>query len=113
MMVPTWKKLRSIQAARLIKLKVPGTEWIILDARSIGAFSMEHLPGAMHLDPLHTFCSVQIQRLPKNARLLVYCKTHKRSGLLCQKLYQNGYRQIFQMEDGFTGWKSNRLSIND
>lgn len=113
MMVPTWKKLRSIQAARLVKLKAPGTELIILDARSIRAFSMEHLPGAMHLDPFHAFCSMQIKRLPGKARFLVYCKTHKRSDLLCQKLYQKGYRQITQIEDGFTGWKNNKISMKE
>jgi rhodanese-related sulfurtransferase len=84
---------------------------MIIDARSPAAYYRGHLEGAIHLDPYSLKFNTLIQKIPANTSLLVYCRTFKRSGLVCRHLHENGFQKILQISDGYTGWTQNNLPV--
>lgn len=84
----------------------------IIDARSKKAFLKSHLPGAIHVDPYSPSFHLKLKGLPKQSKVLVYCRTFRRSEVICNYLNEHGYRKIIQIADGFTGWKKNNLTLD-
>ncbi len=84
----------------------------VIDARSKNAFLKSHLPGAIHVDPYSPSFQLKLKGLPVNQPVIVYCRTFKRSGMVCSYLYESGFRNIIQLTDGFTGWKRNYLPLD-
>lgn len=105
-----WKKIRSFIVYPLVKNSDPG-KLIIIDARSPAAYHRGHIKGAIHVDPYSVKFNILIKKIPVNASILVYCRTFKRSGLVCQHLHENGFQKIQQISDGYTGWKQNNLPV--
>lgn len=85
---------------------------LIIDARSKRAFLKGHLPGAIHVDPYTPSFHLKLKGLPKQSKVLVYCRTFRRSEVICNYLNEHGYRKIIQIADGFTGWKKNNLTLD-
>lgn len=105
-----WKKIRSFIVYPLVKNFDPG-KLIIIDARSPAAYLRGHLEGAINADPYSVKFNTLFKEIPANTSLLVYCRTFKRSGLVCQHLHDNGYQKIIQVTDGYTGWRQNNLPV--
>lgn len=83
----------------------------IIDARSKRAFMKSHLSGAIHIDPYLTWLPLYLRNLSKKQIIVIYCRTFKRSGELCRFFTENGFSQVIQIADGFTGWKQNNLPL--
>lgn len=86
---------------------------IIIDARSPAAYFRGHIEGAIHADPYSVKFEMLFTRFPENTLFLVYCRTFKRSGLVCSYLHENGFHKVIQIADGFTGWKQNKLPVSE
>jgi rhodanese-related sulfurtransferase len=84
---------------------------LIIDARSRRAFLKSHLPGAKHVDPFSSSFSPEFKKMPKSKSIIVYCRTFKRSEMVCNYLYESGFRKVIQIADGFTGWNQNKLPL--
>lgn len=84
---------------------------IIIDARSPAAYLRGHLKGAINADPYSVKFNILFKEIPANTSLLVYCRTFKRSELVCRHLNENGFQKILQISDGYTGWKLNNLPV--
>jgi rhodanese-related sulfurtransferase len=82
---------------------------IILDVRTPEEFSAGHLNNAVNIDVHQPDALAQINKLDKNAKYLVYCRTKNRSGVVVNNMIQNGFKNVYQMTDGYSGWSSNGL----
>jgi len=102
----------SPQEANEILQKDPN--YIYLDVRSIPEFEQGHPLRAMNIPLLHfapgmgmspnkDFTRVVADNIPKNAQLLVGCKSGGRSAQACETLSRFGYSNVTNVRAGFVG----------
>ena len=80
-----------------------GVECIIIDARTEEEFAQGHIPGAI-LIPEYEIASRAEAELPdKNALILVYCRSGRRSKIASEELVKLGYTNV-QEFGGILDW---------
>lgn len=82
---------------------------VILDVRTPQEFAAGHLKGAQNIDIYQDNFYTRIDKLNKKATYLVYCRTSNRSTATVGYMQQNGFKNLYQMMDGFPGWANNKL----
>jgi rhodanese-related sulfurtransferase len=100
----------------------------ILDVRTPAEYNYTHIEGANLIPlrnvPLHDPVNLSDEGLlawhiknnkdlPKNkdAKILVYCFSGKRSFVASQMLVQSGYKKVYNMQNGITEWVNARYPI--
>jgi rhodanese-related sulfurtransferase len=73
-------------------------ELVVLDVRSPLEFAGGHLPKARSL-PLDRLES-ELDTIPREAPLLVYCAMGARSAAACTRLAAHGFRRVYNLESG-------------
>lgn len=71
---------------------------LVLDVRTLGEFERSHLAGAVHLpvDDLR----FEIDRVPKDRRIVVYCRSGFRAHLAVRILKQRGFADVANVTGG-------------
>lgn len=82
---------------------------IVLDVRTAEEFNEGHIKGAANIDIRKQDAYSKIDKLNRNSTYLVYCRTNHRSGMATDYMIQKGFKNVYQMMDGFPGWASNHL----
>jgi rhodanese-related sulfurtransferase len=83
----------------------------ILDVRTADEFNAGHVKGAKNIDITSKDAFSKIDKLKKDKPYLVYCRTHRRSDAAVDYMMKKGFRLVYQMTDGFSGWEKNNLPI--
>ena len=83
---------------------------VILDVRTAGEFAEGHLKGAHNIDIRQQDAHSKIDKLNPKATYLVYCRTNHRSGMAVDYMMQKGFKNVYQMMDGFPGWAANNFA---
>jgi len=104
----TRTEVNSKQASVLIQ---KDSKLIVLDVRTPEEFKEGHIKGAINIDIRQEDAFSKIDKLNKNAKYLVYCRTNHRSGIAVSHMMQSGFRNVTQMMDGFPGWAANKLAV--
>ncbi len=71
---------------------------VLLDVREEWEYRFVRFPGAIHI-PLSRL-PANLERIPKNRQVIVYCHTGIRSLLACYLLIQNGFPDVRNLEGG-------------
>jgi rhodanese-related sulfurtransferase len=72
-------------------------------------FAAGHLKGAQNIDFYNDDFYTRIDKLDKKITYLIYCRTSNRSGNAVKYMNENGFKNLYQMTDGFSGWALNNL----
>jgi len=91
----------SIQQA---KEMIDRGEVFILDVRTQEEYNEGHISGST-LIPVQEL-EARLNELPRNKKILVYCRSGNRSATASEILIKNGFTQIFNMKGGITEWKN-------
>ena len=102
----------SVSAAAAL-LRQPPEGLVVLDVRTPAEVRAGHLPGAVNMDYFGGPFEAQIQTLPKNAPVLLYCRTGNRSEAAQETLRTVGVRHILHMKDGIVGWQAQGLPLQE
>jgi len=84
---------------------------IVIDVRTADEFKEGHIKGALSIDIRQDDAFAKIDKLNRNAKYIVYCRTNHRSGMAVEHMTQSGFKNVYQMMDGFPGWAANKLAI--
>ena len=76
---------------------------VLLDVRTPAEYQERHIPGA-RLVPNETITDQLIAGVPVEAKILVYCRTGRRSEDAAKKLLAMGYQQVYDMAGGIVKW---------
>lgn len=85
----------------------------VLDVRTPGEFNSSHIEGATLIPVTNSAGSnlspdqlleARINEVPKNRKILVYCRTGRRSVAASKILVAAGYTQVYNMQGGITAW---------
>ena len=86
------------------KEKIEAGNVILVDVRTQEEYSEKHIDGAI-LIPNETITDTQPAELPdKDADILVYCRSGKRSSEAAKKLADMGYTNVYNMLGGINEW---------
>ena len=99
-MLNSYKQISQEQAKEMME-KDDGL--VIVDVRRQDEYDAGHIPGAI-LIPNESINKDQPEELPDlNQIILVYCRSGNRSKQAAQKLFDMGYRNIYEF-GGITDW---------
>lgn len=79
-------------------------EVFILDVRTREEYNESHINGST-LIPVQEL-DTRFKELPRDKKILVYCRTGSRSATASEILVKNGFTQIYNMQGGVTAWKN-------
>ncbi len=88
-----------VTAAQLKAEQAGGRPPLLLDVRTLGEWTRGHLTGAQHLpvDDLRW----ELAQVPRDRRIVVYCRTGFRSHLALRTLKENGYTDVANLTGGW------------
>jgi rhodanese-related sulfurtransferase len=113
------KRITPDEAAELL-----GQGWTYVDVRSVPEFDQGHPEGAYNVPFLHRagqgmvpnpdFMKVMQTAFPKDAKLVVGCRSGARSLRAAEALVAQGYQNVIDMRGGFAGEldAANRLACD-
>ena len=84
---------------------------IVLDVRTAEEFNEGHIKGAINIDIRQPDALEKIDKLDHNAKYIVHCRTNHRSKTASDHMVQSGFKTVYQMMDGITGWNQNKLRV--
>jgi rhodanese-related sulfurtransferase len=81
----------------------------LLDVRTDHEWDSGHIPGARHVE-LNELTG-EADRLGKQQKIVVYCRTGNRSGMASEALRSGGFDAV-AMDGGITAWKEADLPLD-
>jgi len=82
-----------------------GERFTLVDVREDREWDAGHLPGAVHLGKGVIERDVEKAIPDHDAEVVLYCGGGFRSALAADNLQKMGYRNVWSMDGGFSGWK--------
>ena len=86
---------------------------LLLDVRTPEEWNDGHLEGAAHADYWGDEAAFEaaMNAIPRDRPVLVYCEGGGRSGLTAKELIEAGHQEVYNLEDGISGWKGQGLPV--
>lgn len=102
--------IENVDAAKFKQL-VDAKRGIVLDVRTPGEVADGYIGGATHIDISDSNFESRINQLDKNKDIYVYCAAGGRSSSAAEILQKNGFVRVYNLEEGFDGWKSKNFPV--
>jgi rhodanese-related sulfurtransferase len=85
---------------------------VILDTRAKKEYTVSHLPGAQFAG-YDDFSLATWAKLPKTAKIVVYCSVGYRSERVGEQLLKAGYTNVHNLYGGIFQWKNEGFAVQD
>ncbi|MCY7420462.1 MAG: rhodanese-like domain-containing protein [Chitinophagaceae bacterium] len=85
---------------------------VFLDAREPEEYDVSHLPNARFTGYNH-FDEKQLNDLPKNTPIIVYCAVGKRSENISERLIKSGFTHVKNLYGGIFEWVNQGQQVYD
>lgn len=100
----TQTQIENLDAATF-KAKVESGKGIILDVRTPGEVAQGYIANAVIIDIYDQNFIAELNKLPKDKEVYVYCASGVRSVQAAEILQQNGFTQIYNLREGLMDWQ--------
>lgn len=95
-----------IEAKALQKLiKENPEDLLLIDVRTPGEFTDGHIAGAKNINFFGPRFEQDIDALPKDSKIVVYCKSGKRSEGAMQIMQEAGFKDVSSLKGGLNAWQ--------
>lgn len=105
------QKVTEVNSKQVNEMLQKKKNLVVLDVRTSGEFNEGHIKGAKNIDILQPDAFSKIDKLDHSATYVVHCRTNRRSSKAVEYMKSHGFKNIYQMMDGSTGWAENRLPV--
>jgi rhodanese-related sulfurtransferase len=105
--IDTSKKVNVISQKKF-KRQMNKENVVILDVRTPEEYNDGYIPGAILVNYKDSTFSQQVNKLDKDKHYLVYCKSGNRSNKAVQYMLTNGFKNVQQLENGYSKWPSSK-----
>ncbi len=99
------------EAFALIRDNKNSPDFIILDVRTPEELASGHIENAVNIDFTAPDFRQQISKLDRQKTYLVYCQSGVRSLNAAKTMMELGFKQIYNMLDGISGWQAAGLPL--
>lgn len=93
------------------KAKIESVHGTILDVRTRGEVAQGRIDQAVLLDMYRSDFTKQLLQLPKDKPIYVYCASGVRSIQTAKILQQNGFKEIYNLNQGIMDWYQNGFPV--
>ncbi|MGI2335688.1 MAG: rhodanese-like domain-containing protein [Dehalogenimonas sp.] len=100
------RNLSVAEAYTMIQDNQGKADFVILDVRTPSEFAEAHIEGAVSLDFNAGNFEAEVDKLDKDIRYLVYCRTSNRSGQAVNVMKNLGFKEVNDMDGGIVAWQS-------
>lgn len=100
------KEISVAEAYAMIQENIGKVDFVILDVRTPSEFAAGHLAGAVLIDFNAGSFRTEVDKLDKNKRYLVYCRTSNRSGQAVAVMKELGFKEVYDMDGGVVAWEA-------
>ena len=94
---------RRITAQEAKEMMIQEENYVLLDVRTVEEFKEGHIPGALLMPDTEIVHRASIALPDKNALILVYCRSGRRSENAARQLIEMGYTNIYDF-GGIIDW---------
>lgn len=104
---PAMKNQYTDISARQAKEMIDRKEVFILDVRTNEEYAAGHINGSTLLavqDIPKQELGEKLKAIPKDSKILVYCRSGSRSAKASGILAENGFAMVYNMQGGITEW---------
>lgn len=77
----------------------------LVDVRTPREFNTSHINGAKNIDFYSGNFTKEFNKLNKDKPLYIYCRTGSRSRHASNKLYEMGFKEIYDLKGGIVRWR--------
>lgn len=102
----------SIDSKEAYGLIKADTNIAILDVRTAKEFADGHVAGAVNIDVNQTDFAQKIDQLDRSKTYIVYCRSGRRSRKAVGIIAAKGFKNLYNVSDGFVGWSKNGLPFD-
>lgn len=84
---------------------------LIIDVRTKGEYKKAHIKGAQNISYLGSTFAEKAAELDNSKPVFIYCETAHRSPLAARILSNLGFKEIYDLQNGFENWRNLKMSI--
>lgn len=77
---------------------------VIIDTRTPQEHASGYIKNAVLIDVSSPTAVDEIDKLDKNSKYLIYCRSGMRSMNMCQYMSQNGFKDVTNLDGGILAW---------
>jgi len=105
------QKIKNVDAAEFKRL-VDEKKYILIDLRTTDEIkSKGTIKGSTQIDFLDKNAEANIEKLDKNKSYLIYCAGGGRSADCAELMQKQGFKEVINLEKGFSDWKNKGFEI--
>jgi phage shock protein E len=93
------------QDALLERQRAADASLYVLDVRTPGEYVAGHVPGAVNIR--HDEIAAHLAQVPKDRDVVVYCRTGGRALAAADRLADNGYTRLYELQGNMEAWEDN------
>ncbi len=93
------------------RIAAPSRETVVLDVRTAAEFAAGHVPGAINIPHDQVVARIAELAASKDAEIVVYCRSGRRSALALQALHAAGFPRLRHLDGDFLAWQSAGLPL--
>lgn len=97
------------QVNNLSITEVPETLWeegVLIDVRTPGEWEEGYVPGATLINFYDEDFVEKVSRFSKDKKVLLYCRSGRRSAEAAALLDSLGYKEVYNLEGGYVRWEA-------
>ena len=99
------------EAFELINANNTTEEFVILDVRTPEEYDKSHIENSQNINYNSKTFKLEIEKLDKNKKYLVYCHSGHRSSNAINIMEISGFTDLKNISGGISKWKKNNLPL--
>ena len=103
--------LERVNAQDFHRLIQANPQAVVLDVRTPEEYAEGHLKSAQLIDFLAEGFQKNLEKLDKTKTYFVYCRSGGRSFKTLQLMRELGFKKVYELESGISGWKLEGLPV--
>ena len=103
--------LAPASADSLIRAQAKDPRFLLVDVRTPEEYAQGHLAGARLVDFKSPDFSDKIGKLPRDGKILIYCRSGHRSGMALSRMKEMGFSDVRDVEGGIDAWTGKGLHV--
>jgi rhodanese-related sulfurtransferase len=96
-------RITEVTPQEVLDMQARGESITLLDVRDLHEVNLGKIPGTIHISRGNLETKVEA-RIPRDAHVIIYCATGRRSIFAADRLQEMGYAKVASMATGFRGW---------
>jgi len=104
------QRVPEISQQQLLEWQASANKPLLVDVRSAEEYQQGHVPGAINIP--HDQVKQRLAEFgDKNAEIVLYCRSGRRTGMAVDALSEAGYTRLKHLQGDMNAWQDSQLPI--